>query len=300
MAKWIDVGDTSRSAAEVAEEILCARLDAVRNLLPLAAHEYRNDVEYVHQLRVGCRRTAAALQAFGPLLGKKSVELKKALRLVRRAAGPARDADVLLERLAGESLSKPCHEFVMSMLVRRRECVQSELSAAASKSHVAKLVAGWSRCQKRLHKRSRSAAAQRFHDFAESAIQKPARHMLEFVCGPQSSVAELHEFRIAGKRLRYSIELFHDVLPEVLRDDVYPIVEEIQSRLGRLNDHATAQALYQHWLSKLPANEQAAQLARRIVLEHEAAVDVRHEFLDWWSTSRAEAFRSLLTAAIKS
>ena len=43
---------------------------------------------------------------------------------------------------------------------------------------------------------------------------------------------QLHELRIAGKRLRYSIELFHSAFPAALREKAYPQVEQLQSGLG--------------------------------------------------------------------
>ena len=83
-----------------------------------------------------------------------------------------------------------------------------------------------------------------------------------------------------------------------MRSDVYPLVEEIQSKLGQLNDHATAQLLYQHWLIDLPANERAAQLASRIVTEYEELQSLRSAFLSWWSPERVAALESHLSELI--
>ncbi len=71
-------------------------------------------------------------------------------------------------------------------------------------------------------------------------------------------------------------------------------IEELQERLGRLNDHATAQAMFQRWLADLPPGQRAVYLAQRIVAEYDAAIEVRREFLEWWTTQQIAALESRL------
>ncbi len=49
------------------------------------------------------------------------------------------------------------------------------------------------------------------------------------------SIRELHNLRIAAKRLRYSLEVFEDVLPEASKSVVKEL-EQIQEELGSLHD----------------------------------------------------------------
>jgi CHAD domain-containing protein len=49
------------------------------------------------------------------------------------------------------------------------------------------------------------------------------------------SIRELHNLRIAAKRLRYSLEVFEDVLPEASKS-VVKEMEQIQEELGSLHD----------------------------------------------------------------
>jgi CHAD domain len=49
------------------------------------------------------------------------------------------------------------------------------------------------------------------------------------------SIRELHNLRIAAKRLRYSLEVFEDVLPEASKS-VVKEMEQIQEGLGSLHD----------------------------------------------------------------
>ena len=54
----------------------------------------------------------------------------------------------------------------------------------------------------------------------------------------------LHQVRIAGKRLRYAMEVFADCFEERFRTETYPAIEEMQEILGRANDsHVAAHRL---------------------------------------------------------
>lgn len=294
MSKWVEVSDIERPAAEIAAEILELRMQTVQQLLPLAAEEYRRDIEHVHQLRVGCRRAGAALQAFRPLLTSKSKRLRKWLRKVRRAAGPARDVDVLIERHQTEFETKACRTYVLTRLKRQRKKVQQALVDVAERASSGRLDDSVEQCLAALRKKASKHSAVAFDTFAREAMRAASLGMFQLAELEQPSVTQLHQLRIAGKRLRYSIELFHSAFPAALREEVYPMIEKIQSRLGRLNDHATAQAMFQHWLADLPANERAAQLAQRVVEEHEAFEQIRADFLKWWTPKRVANLESHL------
>ena len=298
MQKWVEISDSEQPAARVAAEILRLRTDYVAELLPLAAHEYQHDIEYVHQLRVACRRAGAALGAFRPLAKGKATPLRKWLKKVRRAAGPARDIDVLLQRLWVEADDRPCHAYIVARLERQRHTVQHALVEVAEEAQCVDRVKSVNRCLKALGKHSKKKATESFHRFAHDALRTVSQGMFEFAEVNQPTVQQLHQLRIAGKRLRYSIEMFHSAFPKALRSEVYPLVEELQSQLGQLNDHATAQVQYQHWLVDLPANERAAQLAQRIVEEYDETEAIRRDFLKWWSPQRVGALESHLSELI--
>lgn len=291
--KWIKIDSPAVSAVEVAENVLHQRMQYVEQKLPLAAHEYLLDVEHVHQLRVGCRRAEAALQAFRPLISDGSKSLKKWLRQIRRAAGPARDLDVLLDRMkkGGDELMR---QDLVERLQRRRSEVQPRLLEVEALAAKGKLSRSVERCLDSLRASKKPIKTIAFTDFANAALRKAGKPLRKLVKVEQFSLAELHQLRLAGKRLRYSIELFHGAFPHELRSEIYPLVEKLQNRLGRLNDHVTAQSLFQSWLTDMPANEIAAYLARRIIAEHEAANQLRSDFVQWWTRERAGQIDSQL------
>src|SRR4051812_19790464 len=95
--KWISDLRCDTPLTDAARRVLTVRLEVVRDHLPLAAPHADEDVEHVHQPRVGPRRAGAALDIFKDCLPDKVYKsTRKRLRRVRRAAGAARDWDVFL------------------------------------------------------------------------------------------------------------------------------------------------------------------------------------------------------------
>ena len=97
--KWIENSAPDESVDEFARRAISARLESVWELLARAADEHPQP-EHVHQLRVATRRAMAALRIFEALLPRRrSRKMKKQLKRIRRAAGDARNLDVLAARL---------------------------------------------------------------------------------------------------------------------------------------------------------------------------------------------------------
>ena len=260
------------------------RVQQVQRMLPLAAWKFTEDIEHVHQLRVACRRTSAALEAFRPLMAKKPTALRSMLKRIRRAAGPARDTDVLLERYQSIPTSPPAVEYVIARLEQQRVDVQQQLVTVEKQARPKKIDRSLKQCLSLLEQGNKKQPT--IGKFAKAALHEASLPVMELTKLKQPNLEQLHELRIAGKRLRYSIELFHSVFPQDLQAEFYPLVEKLQSRLGKINDHATAQAMFQRWLSQMPVGSHAADLAACIVAEHKAAIELREEFLAWWTTKR--------------
>jgi len=295
----MDVRCTSTPAGEVAAEVLADRVKRVRRILPLAAWQYEEDVEYVHQLRTSCRRAAAALQAFRPLTESKPKRLGKLLRKIRTAAGPARDADVLLSRLEKESKGDPSADYVLARLRRQRTTAQKALKRVGKKTKSKQLRDALGCVRKALADGSREEQQMRFRNFGRIALAEASQGVFLLTAVSQPSISQLHQLRIAGKRLRYSIELFHQAFPKAMRTEVYPSIQKLQERLGKLNDHATAQAVFHSWLADMPVGPRAANLAERIVAEHQASEKLREDFLQWWTDQRVAMLEALLSELLQ-
>jgi CHAD domain-containing protein len=296
--KWIEIPSANAPATEVARQTLAARMAKIDEMLPLAAHHFQEDVEHVHQLRTSCRRAAAAVDLFRPLMSGKPKKLRKMLRRIRQAAGPARDTDVLLARFQERTPVDSNLDYVLARLHLQRENAQEALVRVAQRSQAGKLKKVLEGTLDSLGQGKGDAQQLSFLQFGRTALQAASQDVFRLTAVSQPTIAQLHQLRIAGKRLRYSIELFYGAFAAEMRSDVYPMVEKLQDRLGRLNDHATAQAMFQSWLADLPPGERAAYLARLIVAEYDAALEIRRGFLEWWTTQQVAALESRLSALL--
>jgi CHAD domain-containing protein len=230
--KWIPDLTPDMPVADAARTVLAARFGVVRHYLPLAAEKPFEDVEYVHQLRVGTRRAGAALRVFADCLPVKPLRgTKKALRAIRRAAGGARDWDVFLERLPdGE---KPSLDFLRGYALGERAAAQ-EVLARAYREHAA----AFAERSSDLTDAAREPAAD-FGPLADLARARLGELLAAFDAAAAANPAEpaaLHQLRILGKRARYAMELFAGCFAPPLKGELYPAVEEVQEILGGIQD----------------------------------------------------------------
>ena len=110
----------------------------------------------------------------------------------------------------------------------------------------------------------------------------------------------LHEFRIAGKELRYAMEVFAAAFDASFRKDLYPIVEELQNKLGAVNDHATHRDQYLAWLDDTTDESQRLLLSKLIGAETAALQTSMRDFRQWWTADRAADFKTRFWREISS
>src|SRR5690606_12860382 len=93
---------------------------------------------------------------------------------------------------------------------------------------------------------------------------------------------QLHQFRIAGKRLRYAIEVLSGGLQGQIRSELYPRVEKLQGRLGAIQDHPVAAARrFQRQTESRDANEKRF-LANLEAAERARFAELAEGFREWW------------------
>src|SRR5260370_7534115 len=81
------------------------------------------------------------------------------------------------------------------------------------------------------------------------------------------SIQELHNLRIAAKRLRYTLEVFEDVLPEACKPIVKEL-EQIQEELGALHDSDGMIALLRLCLGGQDRSTNPSQLHSNVTPQH--------------------------------
>ncbi len=287
--------------ADEARRVLAPRLASVAKLLCRAALESRRDVEHVHRLRVAARRTLAALKVFAEVLPEKRYRWwRKRVRQIRRAAGEARDHDVLaalLKKQASSQTTQAWGPLLQEVAAGRRKAqvpivrLHKKLPQKKLRRHARRLLAGIS---SRKASATLSAAAQEQLCPLVSAVVGDDRERLD-------DDAALHRLRIRVKQLRYVMEIlagaWNDEAAETLAG-VQASVEKLQKLLGDHNDCVSFVKRLEPWRDRTAEASSAQLLDALAQHEREAAVAGRRQFLAWWNTQErvrlAAEFATLL------
>lgn len=232
------------SVGVVAASQVKRRLAMVAKQLHRAAQASPDKSEPVHQLRVACRRARAALDFFSTALPKRKREwfLKK-IRQLRKAADEARNLDVYRQRLKQQHVEPPAE--VSALLLKRRRAAQKPLRKLDKQLYASER---WQQQQRRFMKKLRSRRrasllAQPFPTFVPAALEPTLAEFTAALNAAGQSAERLHELRVAGKHLRYALEMLDPPFPQRLRASLLTQLKRLQDVLGGLNDSATAEIL---------------------------------------------------------
>ncbi|MGD9633680.1 MAG: CHAD domain-containing protein [Pirellulales bacterium] len=300
LSKWIDAVQAGGRVSDAARVSLEARLATVAYWLPLAARQIDEDIEKVHQLRVSTRRAIAALRLYRDWLPRDEYDwLSRRLKRVRRAAGAARDLDVLAEWIRDELSGQG--GALLAIIADERAAAQPEIMSIADKCEAENrfrrkmysLLAGVRPRGKREKKQDVS-----FHNWAETQLAHATEGFFAALPNQSSDLSALHEFRIQGKHLRYTLELLSSAFPAELKEVHYPVVEELQEQLGRINDCVAADARLRRWRKKFDSHAEQETLDRLIAAKHAELDKSLAEYRGWWTVERAESLRQGLTGLV--
>lgn len=291
--KWISDLKPEAPLAEAARHVLFVRLQVVTDYLPRAALEADRDIEFVHQLRVGTRRADAALRIFELCLPSKvHRKARRRLKQLRRAAGAARDWDVFLtDLLAREGAADAKHrggiDFLIGYAIGQRDAAHAELEEVYREQGPT-YEAFMARTIDAVRPPQDDSVPAILVDLARPLLFERLKDLEQAALGDLSDYAQLHQVRIAGKRLRYAMEVFADCFDTSFRAALYPRVEHLQEILGRANDSHVAlerlTALRERvqktcasaWPRLKPGIEQLLRSHQRRLPQE------RRRFLKWW------------------
>ena len=298
--KWTQGALPDDPVSVAAREALRARLRAVEYYLPLAAFKSDRDVEYVHQLRVASRRALAAVRTFAPLLSERQERwLSKQLKKIRRAAGGARELDVLGRRIANRIAPPPGE--ARAALVAKIEAGRDDVQRPIRRLRTKMLNKDFASRSVRIAKRVRWRGEGDEPTFAAAAavcLRSVAEPFFAAAQADTKELAALHHFRITAKHLRYSMEIFAAALAPEFRTVVYPAIEEVQTRLGEVNDHAAALEQCEAWLAAWEDGP-AVQALREVAEADRQSLDAERErFVRWWTAERATDLRRRFDQAL--
>jgi len=298
--KWVEASPDETLAA-VAGRSLGTRFEAVQAFLEKAATQAEKDVEFVHQTRVWSRRAAAALELYQSLMPAWRIERSaKLLKRIRRAANDARDDDVFAQRLEKDQANEGAG--LLLDKVREHRCRSQEpiLAVHRKVNKDNRFARRTAKLLKRIGTGRRAeVGAVRFGDWAACRMQAACDKFFQAAEGDLSDVHQLHQLRIAGKSLRYTMELLAAAFSEKLRAQVYPMVKDLQDRLGAVNDHATAQKRLERWIHETDSDAERNYLESRLMAEKELTESLRLEFLHWWNGTREAELRQAFAETLQ-
>lgn len=196
----------------------------------------------LHQARVSLRRLRSALSIFKSIvLDDQFDHIRTELRWIASTLGEARNIDVLLERLAAQTASKPLE----SARGRAYRDVQDALQSVRLRRLMLELsqwlaVGPWTVDAERQEAREQPLAT-----FAAAALGKRRRRLKRL--GRELKIGtdeKRHEARIEAKKLRYATEFFGSlfVSDKAIKRQAsfHKHLAALQSHLGELNDIVTA------------------------------------------------------------
>ena len=283
MAGETEHSDESAAAIAPTERAsaLCEYMDelieSLRKDVPSALKEFDEDA--IHDTRVATRRLKAAIDLLEPVLNDEHRKpVAKAGKKLRRRLGPMRDLDVMIDGL--EPIKKLArHKQAAQWLQDRLNAARDEARAAAKKSSspnrlMARLGNWWGLREDVIDAGSEASTllTKSLHlQLDQFAAQ--ATWLAAYMDNPDGvEKRDPHQLRIAGKALRYTLEMAKRE-GFVLKNDVAKTFKKLQEALGDWHDLVvlTERAL-QESLEALLAHHDPA-LQRRVLALSKLTLD---------------------------
>jgi len=223
---------------EFAEAQVNAKLERVVAEIERMRTEVSEDA--VHDLRVSIRRLAQALRLFGELLGRKAARaLRQRVRPLLKGAGEVRNRDIAAGIV--RQSKTPGGAGLVKTLKAERAALMTELQGLIEAFHGVELRRRWA--QKKGGKQWDAGLSP--GDNARVALPRLARKFIKAghkAVREETDWADLHQFRLRGKRFRYTLELFTPVYGKGLERRI-EAMRKVQTILGDINDYETMLAM---------------------------------------------------------
>ncbi len=213
------------------------------------------DPEFLHDLRVACRRTRSLLGELEGVLDAEVIErVREGLAWLGTKTGPLRDLDVLLDHLRAEPAEKLA-PLVLHAERRRKEALRG-LRQALDSERCRKLFDGWRAHLDQEPEAARGAAARPIEDVARERIEARLERFLERgrALAGKASRRRIHKERIQAKKLRYLVDAFGAVLDKEASSEVVRRLKKLQDALGEYNDRQVEIELLERFGAEMTAS----------------------------------------------
>lgn len=223
---------------------LCLHLDGLVDELarqvPAALHQF--DVNAIHKSRVATRRLKAAMDLLRPVLvdGQRK-PFVRVTRNLRRRLGPLRDLDVMLLHLDQPRGKKHADAvtWVRQRLLEQRESARTDAAGHRDGARVIGKLGAWWALRDNVTGAEAAAPAllaESLHLQLDAFCERADRMCREADDSDDSSEPrDPHQLRIAGKRLRYTLELAA-AQGHPLNPILFKLFKKMQDALGLWHD----------------------------------------------------------------
>jgi CHAD domain-containing protein len=244
-----------------------------------------HDTEFLHDLRVACRRSRSALtQLKGVLPADEVAPYIEGFKWLGTVTGPCRDLDVFLlelddlRELAGSSEPNrlgPLEEIIVGDRARAwREVVR-----AVTSRRFATLTRRWRQLLLTPPKDPRAVAGRPVEALANERIRKAHRRVLKrgskLVGNPVPD--RLHRLRIDAKKLRYLLEFFRSLYTSGRVAPLVKRLKRLQDNLGGFHDCEVQRDRLRGFARKVAAVSPVPTETLLAMGRLEAALDLRQE-----------------------
>jgi CHAD domain-containing protein len=233
--------DWNGPATDGIRRVLIQRLDEMCSFRQ-AALDWK-DPEGVHSMRVASRRLRSSLRDFMPYIRKRGLgSTLKQIRSIADALGEVRDQDVAimaLHNLASKATPEIAN-VLQDILESRKEIrrlARKQLEDRLAHDQLKLLSDDFSKVVDKATGTSDKQSALSYRRVARDVIRDRLQDLEKLSDGLYTPFESelLHEMRIAGKRLRYAIELFAEGWdPKIL--NIAKRAARLQSTLGQVHD----------------------------------------------------------------
>jgi CHAD domain-containing protein len=225
------------------------QVEKLRTLVPRALRECAGDVEAVHDARVATRRLKAAFDLLKPVLPERHLrKFARTLRKLRRRLGPIRDLDVISGHLAELQLTdgsavhtQPIVWLAQRIQREREQLAQSARDDAPPRRVLTRLGAWWG-LREEIAGASETVGPllgeslrSQFDCFAVEANRLLSSNGNGDLGEAMERPVDPHAIRIAGKSLRYTLEMARAQGSE-LDPEVFKTFKKMQDALGLWHD----------------------------------------------------------------
>lgn len=282
-----------------------------------------DNVEPVHESRVAINKLRVALrQLEGAAPKKLSKQMQSDLRWFKSQLAPVRDKDVIQELLSelGDppyDNDRPGISAIAQALAEERQRHLEDLMKAAQSSQYAQMNSDLESLRKKTRARQKDGkASEDDSQVDEEKDENLERNLAELIqplyadfeklrqkLAEAFDPAVMHEWRISAKKLRYALDFFEDLKPD-LYGPLSGTLHELHDCTGKLHDidvlAPKVMSLAAHWqMTRSPEENQTLTTGIDWVLFrlYQMRRDLMQQFYQIWATIASEEFLSRANAA---